>query len=694
MHNSDGRQEGMALLLALLAVIVLLGATALVMTSVQNAKNDTDSALNNVLLDEACKAGIDIGIEKIWNAYLAANKNTPGSITSYRAFLDAIVKNNEVLDGVKKDYNADGKIEENSPATLIAANAPKSLQSHAQVTGLTLTRCDDPTGTLLIFTSTAKLGQATKRAMQTVRVSGTPFCGFQFALLANNINCILCHADFDNIERINNTDVSQRGAFERVRIASLESLLLRVTTADSKLAGSYYTRGIITDNAGNPLSTLSGTTFTGWAFSDQGKIFENQLTGKMTNCDLSPVAAGDDGKYPSMGRLYMNYPTTDDGMTDGKLPEKFPAPIPDENANKIVDSTEFAAFKATTEAGSIVGGTAYGLPSGQTYTGTTLPASSNSAAASLSSSGYYDGNLFLVGTAANPIDISGKVLVNGDVIISGPVKGTGQIYARNNVYFVGDTTYADASGTFGQASDKTKNLVAYVAGGNIMIGDYLTPMKMSNGWADVTSSSYLTSAGVDPGGPANSKASASFTMSEVTLFNKMEYQKAQADASYVPRYYRLRPTSPVYRFTGKSEHGDNYDSSFTAFTPPSKAAVLDLSPSGGWVSDLFLKKVWRADELSRPATGRPFSIDGLLYSNNAIFALARSDSTHNSRTFGSLRMRGGLIAADVGILGAGDKYTRGFVMYYDKRVGDFLRIEDNSEVAFERLAFRPIAATG
>jgi hypothetical protein len=52
----------------------------------------------------------------------------------------------------------------------------------------------------------------------------------------------------------------------------------------------------------------------------------------------------------------------------------------------------------------------------------------------------YNGNLVLVGTASNPIDLSGDIFVEGDVVIKGVVKGIGGIYSGRNIYFAGDVT--------------------------------------------------------------------------------------------------------------------------------------------------------------------------------------------------------------------------------------------------------------
>lgn len=57
---------------------------------------------------------------------------------------------------------------------------------------------------------------------------------------------------------------------------------------------------------------------------------------------------------------------------------------------------------------------------------------------SVNLTGTVDGNLVLVGTESNPINIDGDLWVEGDVIISGYVEGLGGLYSGRNVYIAGD----------------------------------------------------------------------------------------------------------------------------------------------------------------------------------------------------------------------------------------------------------------
>ena len=91
------------------------------------------------------------------------------------------------------------------------------------------------------------------------------------------------------------------------------------------------------------------------------------------------------------------------------------------------------------------------------------------------------GAIVLVGTATEPIEINGPVIIPNDVIIKGYVKGQGTIYSGRNIHIVGDIIYKNppqwnnrsTSGT----SNKTKDLLGLMAKGNIVLGDYT-----SSGW--------------------------------------------------------------------------------------------------------------------------------------------------------------------------------------------------------------------
>ncbi len=748
-------QQGMALVAVVLAAVIVFGAVTLVFAKVQTTKRFTDVTVERAVVDEAAKSGIDSAVSMLWQAYVISNGNTTGNWASYRVFLNNYpIPNNEDLDysggqnGDENDANGDGNFEVANLTVLVDENAPVQLSNGANVDLITVNRTDDITGTTLTITARANFGNETRTAIQTVRVAGLPFDGFQYAIMANNINCILCHAEFRQLELELNSDPTQYNTFDRIKIAALESLLFRVSGAHSNIAGTVYTRGGIYNQYGGSLtaSDLAGSTFGAYDFTTtNGKIVQDITSGNMTEVSLLQAGVDGEGLLEQFANLYTDYPTDGSQQTDGSLPDSFPAPFPDDDGDKIVDDAEFLPIVNSAE-GSITGGVVHGVPHGSTYAETGLPTSSNSAATDMANNGHYDGNLVLVGTESNPIILDGKVTVSGDVVIAGKVEGFGQVLAQNNAYVVGDVTYNDAPGEFGVSPSGVENGLALVAGGSIMMGDYLTirgkqhtqdtskypdkafsidmrddhksGTKSKNGTSETLNYGYFDAGVTDAGGYEADMVDLSgnivprqgqqysFTTSELMLFNNLELEKAVADPSYKPRFYGLRDSQPdnIFVYDSPDEHSVRYDEAgggvqtladYIAANSLDPNIITDatyhyMNPVGNWIAEGDLRQMWWDDEQARPSSGQAFQFDGLLYSNNAIFAITSSRSRHKSYSDGRMDIRGSIISADLGMLipGNGGSNDNGLMMNYDPRVRRFFEIEDTSRVGFTRLVFR------
>ena len=110
--------------------------------------------------------------------------------------------------------------------------------------------------------------------------------------------------------------------------------------------------------------------------------------------------------------------------------------------------------------------------------------------------GGESGNMVLIGTADNPVEVSGPVVITGDVVIRGVVTGQGTIYAGRNVYVAGEIEYDNAPTTPRPASsspedihtwvtaNETRDVVGLAASENIIMGNYedgsLWPWLTSN----------------------------------------------------------------------------------------------------------------------------------------------------------------------------------------------------------------------
>jgi hypothetical protein len=120
-------------------------------------------------------------------------------------------------------------------------------------------------------------------------------------------------------------------------------------------------------------------------------------------------------------------------------------------------------------------------------------------------------NLYLVGTAADPIHIDGKVVVRGDVLISGYVTGQGAIYAGGNVYVPNSLRYLDGPSTprpadNTQAATETwitanadKDFLGLFARENVVVGDHTHWMWRNyvSGWMGSSMNSSHEDAGED-----------------------------------------------------------------------------------------------------------------------------------------------------------------------------------------------------
>lgn len=755
--------EGMALVFSMIAIIVIAGLLGTVMVRMQSAKKNTDDAVNMIVLEEAAQAGIDMAVKELWRSYIESSGNTTGNWASYRSYLD-----NNLGIPINEDLNFNGEKDEdevgngNGQFETLPANMdyrgkllfedprpivdPETGRTLATLESVYVARYDETQVSWLTVRATATIGERSKTAVQVFEIGANSEDLFQFAFITNNATCIFCHADIKSLPLEYNNNPSHYGDFDRVKIASLESLLIRENEADSTVAGSIYTRGKVYKKNGSLFtpSSLASADFKAAQISQEnGKIIQDSY-GNMSMTNLQDAGVDENGHLEQFASLYKDYPTNPEEQTDGSLPTTFPPPYPDVDEDRYVDDEEFNAavesangsidfeFGQEDTSGSISAGVAYGVPHGTVFSGDALPTDSNGALDDLGTDGVYDGNLILVGTNDDPIRINKTVAVNGDLVIKGKVQGDGVIYARGNAYIVGDTTYADDV-DFGVNEQGETNAFALAAGGSIVMGDYLTVRAVNhsardndlfptwskysihyrdehrsgtdykNGTTETLNYGYFDPYSVDAGEetPGRQGQQYSFTQSELTLFNKLELDRAVADPDYVPRFYGLRESQPdnIYIWdmkqspSGKEEHSVTYvypgvnrldeyiiDKGYSEDILD-RAAFHYLNPQSNWMSEETLRKIWFADEMSR-SRGDEFKFDGLLYSNNSIFAIVSSYGRHKSNKEGKMTIRGGLVSADLGIFSPG-----GLDFLYDPRVERFLTVRDEQNVTLARTAF-------
>lgn len=679
------RDAGMALVTVLILVVGMAGLAAAVLIRLNLEGKSAEEYIRLNTATVAAEAGLEYATNELWGDYLGGLGSNLPLLNGFRGFLDKVAPVGKITNLLTK---------------------PIPFVNGANIDSILVDRSDSSGGTLLKVKSTGSYKGRTRTIVQHFDCSGESFVGFDYALLAKNIDCVMCHAEFDNVERYYNTDASLWGTFDRVKVASLESLLIRTNDAQSRIAGTLYTRGNLlgTKGSGNngitsgisAITSLTGSTFVGYSLDSSGKIMQDKK-GQLISDKLDIALLGKDGLLPKYGQVYANYPEKIEAMTDGILPTEFPPVISDSNGNRVVDDEEWKAKVSEAALGSVSGGVAYGLPHGKALDTKSLPTKSNAAEGN-AKEGYYDGNMVLVGTEKEPIVIEGTLAVNGDVMISGPVKGAGKIIARDNIYFTGNVTYADGE-KFGVAEDGTQNLMSYGAGGNILIGDFLTPENYNKDkygknkvvlYDDSNKKypSYLSAETMDLAPELDNGHSTSFASAQAMLFNKAEYAKAMSTKGYVPRYYGVGPKQRIYR-QATEETATDYES-WAAAEITSKesvgAVISTLLPKDSWISPTQFKQIWWDDEARRDKdVEERLRIDGLLYTNNTIMGGAHSYNRHKSKLNGTLEVRGAIVAADLGLLAPGDsrarKNAQGFRLYYDKRVKNYLSVGSGKDLS-------------
>lgn len=771
---SRARDERGSALIAALMIVSMLAMLGLSMLSTGlSGTRSVNGQSDDYRLQSAVESVGTLATEDLWSAYLRHQGGAAGAIDSFRTFLSSVGIPDAGPGGAPSaTQGVDWLAHTDIPSTHNQAAAFDKVS----VDALRVLRRDEGEATRLYLTVSASTSRgpglgahAQNRAIQMVyTVEPAPFEGFDYGILTKNVNCIFCHTKVDTTDRVYNHDPSLYGTFAKVKVGTLESLMLRNDNrpsigdwdADSLIAGTLYVRGSATDHAGVPVNNWSSHTATSCVFDNNGHIVQDG-SGYTTYNHFQPA-----GDPPGENEnLYLNYPTDYNLMPDGKLPTNFPPPFPDDGGidpvtglpdstgahNQQVDPHEFYAV-AQEANGTISSGSINVTPAG-TVLDTQAAfnhALTNGNTSSLPSS--LTGNVILTGTAANPIVLNNTVAIDGDVFISGYVTGSGTIIASGNVYVPTSLQYADGHTylegdspghptgpiTFGVAQDGTPNVLGLACGGNMLIGDYLKPSVFVHPDDDDIISG-------NPDGPWN------FTLAEMSLFNRTEWAHTQPKlpgpgqdhhlpatwtvnnpsylgASYVPRYYQFGPGDvvPIYNMgdcyfdasTGTWRGGDEvptawdldkltladptnasdpllYDSS----TGSPIAVVKQVTPSDSWIPDQIQKQALENFK-QQHTPGTPMQIDGLLYTNNAIFGIARRE---DPSVKGQIVINGSLVCADLGLLAPGYRngggpnnlpgspFAPGLRLNYDKRTKGMLNVKNPYQVMIKRTLWHPTA---
>lgn len=532
-HTSPSTDRGNALLLAILMLAVVFTGTAGLLGLTVDAAERPRERADRFEARRAAASVNRLTARTIWDAYLATLMGDPPSMRSLRAYLQTqgLLNQGEAATPARTEFMGDVDLAttpEGNPA--LGTTEIASIQVH---------RIDVPRATQLVITTTAferrghdDSGAHVDEAVTEVfSLEPDTWGGLDFALLANNINCVMCHTTVDDVRRVYFGDgLDGAGPARRAKVGSIESLQLR-DDPDSSITGTLYLGGPAIDENGQPITDWEHLNFLGASLDDDG-LLETDAFGE-------PLLEAFDPSDPTAPNqnLYVDYLGGEE-QVDGPLPDSFPLPFRDDGGfdlatgeltdtgagNRRVDDNEFAATAAGF-SGSITGGAVGVVAHGDRISSTSrareLVEGTQGGLGTVT-----EGNVVLTGTPGDPIRISGDVAIDGDLIISGPIEGTGSLWVRGNVYVRGDLTYADTrqfgERLFGLNGQGSMNALGLTAGGNIVMGD-LYREQWGNG-------GHVTG---EPSGPWN------FTVAEAASFNRREWIKTQEELPGEPRQVQV-----------------------------------------------------------------------------------------------------------------------------------------------------------
>ncbi len=729
LHDRLARErEGSALFSSVILITVISTLTFSFLSMTVNGTKRTELEVDEYAVNVGAESVTALAVNRIWGRFQNQRAGQATNRDDFRAYLDGLGITDQSASATPTGVDVSGL------CNLPTDGAGRDELAGVNVENLEVLRTDEDEAIRLIFTATVsnrtfdETSNDWRNLRQTIQetylIEPEEWQGLDYALLANNINCIMCHAEIDSADRKFNQEPGNFGTYDRVKVGSIESLQLR-TNPDSWIAGTLYVGGTAFDQGGNPISNWSEQALKSREFDGDGLLVQDHW-GDLTKEDLHPA----DQRDPDpLENLYLAYGQDPDKMVDGLFPTDFPPVFPDnggvspnvpssDRGNRIIDDSEFNATVAGV-AGSISGGKISVVSGADTIDSISELDGLSTAPNQTSLAPITNGSVVLIGTDANPIQLNGEVAIRGDLILFGKVQGEGSLLVSGNVYIPEDLSYVDgtdANGerTFGRDSGGSTNALAIASGGNILVGNIFHPRF---GRGQVTGSE---------------DGSFSFIMDELAIFNRAEWTKTQPvlpgrgedfnqpgswtvsnplyeGPNYVPRYYSFNDggTIPIYNkgiyfdassstWVGK-EHPGNWDQRRLTYADADnagdpilynadgspKAAVYPLT-AGSWMSDAMLKLLMNQRASARSSRrSEAMQVDALLYSNNSIFGII-PNSLRNRGFDGKMTVNGGIVAADIGLL-APTKIN----INYDDRPKDLLNIASETQIRMRKLLRAP-----
>ena len=208
------------------------------------------------------------------------------------------------------------------------------------------------------------------------------------------------------------------------------------------------------------------------------------------------------------------------------------------------------------------------------------------------------GNLYLRGTAANPIVIDGPVIVRGDLIISGYVSGQGSIYTEGNIYVPDSIQYSrgpnmprpthntQAVTEAWLTANQNRDFLGLFARENIVVGDFTDPTweRYVENWMGSSMNRSDEDAGEDgipntaPGRDGSSGTADDDVLEDDGEFTVEYYSDADAELGLIPPGLAVGDAIPG---SGEDIDGDGQYDGPTTMADLTLSTALDNASWGG-----------------------------------------------------------------------------------------------------------------
>jgi hypothetical protein len=205
-----------------------------------------------------------------------------------------------------------------------------------------------------------------------------------------------------------------------------------------------------------------------------------------------------------------------------------------------------------------------------------------------------NGNLALIGTDAQPIKITGPVVVTNDLVIKGKITGQGTIYTGRNLHIVGDVTYVnppswglnDPNFKNRETTNAARDMVGFASKGSVILGEYY---RMARTGKAAAAGMYDNS--------DNWGTTANYFK---TGFQNNTLQAYQADPSDAAIGY--------YNPATKSFHGN--------YTLADGGTRYDAANLGSKIPRLFYESSFPDEYIKSLCASKPSKIHGVIYTNH------------------------------------------------------------------------------